>query len=144
MLPFLILLFCSSPETARMILIYATDESAARLQALEDFARLNDSGFAASAQTPYEWENPHGDQLFIESVYPVPSGDLSAIRRMLGDDDAPYTDKHLIAGLMLVVKIMLLHFVSCGSCFTRRQKPTSPEILPVTPPGLCSDKPRAW
>ena len=57
MLPFLILLFCSSPETARMILIYATDESAARLQALEDFARLNDSGFAASAQTPYEWEN---------------------------------------------------------------------------------------
>jgi hypothetical protein len=44
MLPFLILLFCSSPETARMILIYATDESAARLQALEDFARLNDSG----------------------------------------------------------------------------------------------------
>ncbi|EOV83958.1 hypothetical protein A1UI_00156 [Escherichia coli KTE73] len=50
MLPFLILLFCSSPETARMILIYATDESAARLQALEDFARLNDSGFAASAQ----------------------------------------------------------------------------------------------
>lgn len=100
MLPFLILLFCSSPETARMILIYATDESAARLQALEDFALLNDSGFAASAQTPYEWENPHGDQLFIESVYPVPSGDLSAIRRMLGDDDAPYTDKHLIAGLL--------------------------------------------
>ncbi|HCJ7422772.1 TPA: hypothetical protein NVL94_003144, partial [Citrobacter freundii] len=35
-----------------------------------------------------------------ESVYPVPSGDLSAIRRMLGDDDAPYTDKHLIAGLL--------------------------------------------
>ncbi|MFU1625744.1 hypothetical protein ACM2VE_13370 [Escherichia coli] len=65
MLPFLILLFCSSPETARMILIYATDESAARLQALEDFARLNDSGFAASAQTPYEWENPHGARLLL-------------------------------------------------------------------------------
>lgn len=47
-------------------------------------------------------------------------------------------------GLMLVVKIMPLHFASCGSCFTRRQKLTSPEILPVTPPGLCSDKPRAW
>ena len=67
-----------------MILIYATDESAARLQALEDFARLNDSGFADLPQTHMSGRILHGDQLFIESVYPVPSGDLSAIRRMLG------------------------------------------------------------
>lgn len=83
-----------------MLLVYASDESAARLQVLQDFADLDESGFTPAPGRPDDWTNPLGEQLYIESVYQIPTGDVSAIGRLLGDDDAPYTDKHLIASLL--------------------------------------------
>lgn len=100
MLPYLVLMFCSSPDTARMLLVYATNEAAACLQVLQDFAEFDDSGFAPSPGSPDDWINHLGEQLYIESVYQIPPGDVSAIRRLLGDNDAPHTDKHLVASLL--------------------------------------------